>query len=109
MTVKILDIVKDYPGRLFVEIPMDLREKAKLTSGDVIQGTMDKILDLGGKARKINEKIAWEVGEFTNMLIVPRDVVEHLHITPGGLYEAGDRIQLTLRKVRKKDGTTLAV
>lgn len=109
MAVKIVEVVKDYPGRLFVEIPGDLRDKARLTSGDVIQGTFDKVLDLRGKESKVGEDVAWEVGEFTNMLIVPRDVVEHLEITPGGLYEAGDRIQLTLRKVKKRDGTTLDI
>lgn len=107
--IKIVSVVKDYPGRLFVEIPADLRVKAKLKSGDVIQGTFDKILDLKGKAKKIGEKVAWEVGEFNHMLVVPREVVEHHSITPGGLYEEGDKIQLTLRKVLKKDGTALAV
>jgi len=109
MTVKIVGLVKDYPGRLFIEIPVNLRDEAKLSSGDVIQGTLNRILDPRGKDRKIREKVAWEVGEFINVLIVPREVVEHHGITPGGLYEKGDSIQLTLRKVKKMDGTTLAI
>lgn len=109
MAVKIVSVVKDYPGRLFVEIPQNLKEKAEIKTGDVIQGTLDKVLDPRGKGKKINEKLAWEVGEFTHMLIVPREVVEHHEITPGGLYEEGEKIQVTLRKVRKKDGTTMAI
>ncbi len=101
--------MKDYPGRLFVEIPVNLRDKVKLSRGDVIQGTFDKILDPQGKGRDMKEKVAWEVGEFTNMLIVPREVAEHHGITPGGLYEKGDSIQLTMRKEKKRDGTTLTV
>jgi|TARA_B100001971_G_C18137306_1_gene508383 hypothetical protein len=109
MTIKIIGLVKDYPGKLFIEIPVDLRDEAKLSHGDILQGDFNKIIYSKGKTKKINEKVAWEVGEFNNMLIVPREIIENHEINPGGLFEEGGSLQLTIKKVKKKDGITLDI
>lgn len=107
---KIVATVRDYPGRLYIEIPEDLQDEVQIKSGDKLVCRLEKILDPEGKVRvNVGKEVTWEVGEFSNMLLVPRNVSEEYDIQPGGLYEAGDKLQLTIEKVKKKDGSTIAV
>jgi hypothetical protein len=110
MGKKIVEDVRDYPGRLYIEIPREIRQKAGLSSGDELVCFFEKVLDARGKVKaEVKKEVTWEVGEFPYMLIVPREVSEHHDITPGGFYEDGDKLELTIEKIKKKDGSTMAV
>lgn len=110
MAKKIVEGVRDYPGRLYVEIPKGIRQKATLNPGDEIVCFFEKVLDSKGRVKvEVKKEVIWEVGEFSHMLIVPREVMEHYEINPSGLYEDGDKVELTIKKVKKTDGSTIDV
>ncbi len=110
MGIKVVSVVRDYPGRLYVEIPQELIDGADLVPGDRLVCLFEKIIDPEGKVRvEVGKKVTWEVGEFPHMLIVPRNVSEEYEIVPGGHFEDGDKLELTIEKVKKKNGSSIAV
>jgi hypothetical protein len=110
MSKKIVAGVRDYPGRLYVVIPQEIIDDADLEPGDRLVCVFEKILDPEGKPRvKVGKEVTWEVGEFPHMLVVPRSVSEKYEIVPGGHYEEGDKLELTIEKVKKNEGSSIAV
>jgi hypothetical protein len=107
---KLISVVRDYPGRLYVEIPQDLIDSADLVPGDSLVCRLERIIAPGDVVRaELGEEVTWEVGEFPHMLIVPRSVSEKYELVPGGHFEEGDKLELTIEKVKKKDGSSIAV
>lgn len=108
--MKLVKQVRDYPIRLYLEIPEEAREKLGLEYGDRILARFERILDARNSTKaEVGEEVEWEVGELPYMLSVPRELVERYNLKPGGITEAGDSIELILKEVVKKSGEKVAI
>ena len=105
MPLKLVKPVRDYPALIYIEIPKEIRQKFNLKSGDFLLCQLKNILDRNGNIKAtIENEVTWEVGGLPYMLVIPREIVEHHSIEPGGLFEPGDSLEIELKEVKKKNG-----